>query len=253
MSEITPETNTLKPDAQEASQNLPTTTPDAESSPSSLPVIQEPPAATTPPNHTTDSEARPAVTDPKVDAVFISDSEPVITERERAPEQVILTEQLSSSSPATSIVALEQPSATPADPGQSSLPTSEPETIQVEPVTILEATPKPAPNPQDSVLTPPENPVEPTMSSTAGPQPTTTGQNPTEATTVPAVTATTTAQPTPSPATDAKLAEVPSKNQENEKTEASVEPENKLTKKFTEGEWRALKEFRVSILLPNTS
>jgi len=239
MSETTPETNALKPAAQEPSQNLPTTTPDAESSP----VIQEPAAATTPLNHATDSEAKPAVADPKVDAVFISDSKPVITECERAPEQVISTEQLSS--PATPIVALEQP----ADPGQLPLPTSVPETIQVEPVTILEATPKsaPAPNPQNIVPVSPEIVAEPTMSSTADPQPTTTDQKPADTTTVPAVTTTTAAQPTQSPATDAKLPQVPSKNQENKNV---VEPENKLTKNFTEPEWRALKEFRVSILLP---
>jgi hypothetical protein len=56
MSETTPETNALKPAAQETSQSLATTAPDAESSPSP-PVAQEEAATTIPVEDTTELES----------------------------------------------------------------------------------------------------------------------------------------------------------------------------------------------------
>ena len=221
MPETTPETNATKPAAQEVSQNLATTTPDAESSP---PVIA---AITTP---LTESEARAAVADPKVDTNLISESRPVIATSERAPEQV-----------STPVVPLEQPSATPANPGQLLVPTSPPESIQVEPATNSEATRDPV----NSVLVPPENVAEPPMSSTADPQPTTTDST---HTTLPAVT-TTEAQPIQTQPTT-KVPEVPSESQATEKAQPSAEPQNTLTQRFTEAEWSALKELRVSVPFP---
>jgi hypothetical protein len=229
MSETTLETNALEPAAQEASQSLATTTLDAES-----PLVGQEPEATTI-NDNAKLGSSPAVVDPNVDATFISDSKPVITESERAPEQVILTEQESTS--ATPIVALEQP-ATAAEPGQLGVATSELEAVQVEAspaVATQEATLKPAPNSADSVT--PESIAEPAMSATAAHS---TPVDPRPAETTDAVTATTAAQSSQSqPARDVQL-------------DAFEEPQNKLTQKFTKAEWRALKEFRVSVLLPTS-
>jgi hypothetical protein len=85
------------------------------------------------------------------------------------------------------------------------------------------------------------------MSTTAThPQTTATDPKPAETTTVPAMTTTTEAEPKQSQtATDVKLAAEAPQSQANEKSEASEEPQNRLTEKFTEAEWKALKEFRV--------
>lgn len=218
MSDTTPEANALTPAVQEASQSLATTTLDA--SLSSPPVEQEP-AATTVTLHdaTTKLESGPAVVETNVDTTLTSYSNPVITESERGSEHAT-----------TLVVALEKSSATPAEPEQSGLHT---ETIKVESASAT--VPEVSPGPMDSVPAPETS--EPAVSA-AHTQSTRPDPRPTETTSVPVVNTTLEVHP-------------PKEYAESEAIEKSevVEPQNKLTQKFTEAEWKALKEFRVSVLL----
>jgi hypothetical protein len=207
MSETTPETNALKPAVQEVSQSLATTTLDADSS-SSPPVEQEPAATCAPLHDPTKLESvDPALFDPNVDTTLISDSKPVITESERAPEQVVIKEQATATS-ATPTIALEQPSTTSVEPGHSAIPISEPEVMQTEPITTQEAI---APNSTDFVP-PPENVAEPATSAVA-----------------------------------AHSQSIPVDPRPTETVPTTPEPQNKLTQKFTEAEWKALIEFRAQL------
>ena len=175
------------------------------------------------PQSATKLESSPVLV-PNVDK---SDPKPVITENERAGQTL-----------ATPIVALEQPIATGTEFGRSKAPISTPELA----ATTQETTSEPASN----LLPPPETTVELTMS--ASPQSTVIDPRPAETTTIPAITEA--QSPRSQPAGDADPAT--DKPSEAQGAEGVLELQNKLTQKFTEAEWTALREFRVSVLVSNT-